>query len=288
MADNKAASIQWKMWVNNGEVLGVRKACVDSIEIDELCDGSDTCTVRITDPNFEYIEDNIYVDEASVQVEFWFDGDAERQSFRGYISAIDISFPESGSPTITLTCLDNSHLMNRSKKERSWDKVTRADVVRKVASEYGFSTNIESNYEFAVLDTISQSNQTDIEFLEGLAGEEREPFMCKLVGTTVVYKKKGLLQTPVTQLGYKVYPFDVQSFSPQINKETRKEEVSDGNVSSDKTLEEYTANDGNVSRDVQGESVKTSSTAALNDTSGNNGSNMVYDPVKREWVRKEG
>lgn len=283
---SKITTVTWRFWVNNIEIAGAKKACIKSFDFDELCDGSDTLTVTIIDPNFEYIEDNIFVDEAKVILEHGFETDVERQKFSGYISAIDINFPEDGSPTLTITCLDNSHLMNRKKKNRSWDKVTRADVVKKIAREYGFSTKIESNYTFATIDTISQSGQTDIEFLESLAGDEREPFLCKLIGTTLHYRKKGLLSDPVATVGYKTYPFDVISFSPQINKETKQEEITSADINaSDKSLESYTANDGNVSRDVQGDSVKTVSSSALNDTS-QDISNMVYDPVAREWRKK--
>lgn len=277
----------WELWINNVEITGRARSCINSIEFDDLCDGSDTCTLSITDPDFIFIEDNIFIEEAKVLARFGFNEDIDRKEFSGYISAIDISFPEEGSPTLTITCLDNSHLMNREKKNRSWDNVTRADIVKKIATEYGYYPDIESNYTFAVQDTISQSNQTDIEFLESLATQEREPFMCKVKGTRIVYKKKGLLQTPITDIGYKTYPFDVISFTPQINKETRQEEITSANVGTDtKAYESYTANDGNVSRDVQGESVKTTSSAALNDTSNNDTDNMVYDPTKREWVKK--
>lgn len=283
---SNVSSVFWQLWVNNNEITGHARACINSIEFDNLCDGSDTCTLNITDPDFIFIEDNIFIDEAKVLARFGFNEDIDRTEFSGYISAIDISFPEEGSPTLTVTCLDNSHLMNREKKNRSWDNVTRADVVKKIAAEYGYYPDIESCYDFAVQETISQSDQTDIEFLENLATEEREPFMCKVVGTTIIYKKKGLLQSPVADIGYKTYPFDVKSFSPQINKETHKEEVTSANVNtSDKTNESYTATDSNVSRDVQGESIKTTDSSSLNDKI-NDTSNMVYDPEKREWIKK--
>ena len=270
---SSVSSVFWQMYINNIEITGRSRACINSIEFDELCDGSDICTISIADPDFIFIEDNLFIEEASVIVRFGFNEDIDRKEFSGYVSAIDISFPPEGSPILTVTCLDNSHTMNRKKKDRSWDNVTRADVVRKIATEYGYYPEIEPNYTFAVLDTISQSNQTDIEFLESLAKQEREPFMCKLKGTHLVYLKKGLLQTPVTDIGYKTYPFDVISFNPQINKETRQEEITSSDVNTEtKECESYTANDGNVSRDVQGESVKSSS--------------MVYDPAKREWVKK--
>lgn len=272
---SNVSSIFWEVYINNLEITGRARACIDSIDFDELCDGSDTCTINLSDPDFIFIEDNIFLEEASVFIRFGFVDDLYRKEFSGYIAAIDISFPQEGSPTLSITCMDNSHKMNREKKERSWDNVTRPDVVRSIASEYGFSVEIESNYEFATLETISQSNQTDIEFLENLASEEREPFMCKLIGTRLVYLKKGLLQTPITDIGYKTYPFDVMSFNPQINKETRQEEIVSSDVNTDtKEAETYTATDNNVNRDVQGESVK--------------GSNMVYDPKKRMWIKKKG
>lgn len=283
------SSTYWKLLVNSKEVTGTRRGCINSIEFDELCDGSDTCTLQITDPEFLFIEDNIFIEEAKIDVTFGFSEDTYRHNFSGYISAIDISFPEEGSPTMTVTCFDKSHLMNRTKKDRSWDNLTRADVVRKIAKEYGFSTDIEPNYTFAKVDTISQSDNTDIEFLEGLAGEEREPFMCKLVGNTLIYKKKGLLATAKSTAGYKTFPFDVMSFTPQITKETRQEEVTSSNIGTEsKTYETYTANDGNTSRDVQGEPVKTTTTSALNDTSKKeqDTSNMIYDPVTRQWKKK--
>lgn len=283
---SKVANIIWEIWVNNSKLSGSKKACISSFDIDELCDGSNILTLNINDPNFEFIEDNIFIDEASIILEHGFEGDSELSKFSGYISAIDINFPESGSPNLSITCMDSSHIMNRKKKDRSWDKVTRADVVRKIAAEYGFNVKIEPNYEFATIDTISQSKQTDIEFLESLANNEREPFLCKLIGTTIHYEKKGLLSEPVATVGYKTYPFDVISFSPQINKETKQEEVTSADINSkDKTYESYTANNGNVSRDVQGESVQNMSSNALNDTSINN-SNMVYDPVTRTWNKK--
>lgn len=263
------------MTVNNKKIEEDTRACINNILIDELCDGSDTCTIDITDPDFIFIEDDIFIDDASIQVKFGFNEDTDRQEFNGYISAIDISFPEEGSPTLTITCLDESHVMNREDKSKTWEKKTRADVVREIAQSYGFKTDIESGYNFKTEESISQSKQTDIEFLESLAGQEREPFMCKLVKDTIVYKKKGVLQTPVTTVGYKTFPFDVISFNPQITKETRQESITDADVgATTKTTESHTANDENTERDVQGLSM-----------SGPQQANMYYDSEKRQWVK---
>lgn len=254
----KVLSCYWNLQLNGVELDKKRKECIESIEIEENCDGSDTASLIVNDPDFFYIEDNIYVEEATINVSIGWHGDSHRVNFAGYISAIDINFPETGFPVISLFCLDCSHVMNRVKKSRSWDDVTRADVVRIIAQEYGFSCNIESGYDFKQEDTISQSNATDIEFLESLAGEEREPFICKLMGTTIHYVKKGLLQTPVATMYYKRFPYDVKSFSPKINKETRQVEVTAGDVNTNnKTVDIASASDDTTEREVQGDSVKT-------------------------------
>lgn len=272
---SKVLSCYWSVSINGKELDKQRLENIDSIDILEQCDGSDTCNLTVNDPDFYFIEDNIFIEEATIKVEMGWHGDTHRVTFAGYISAIDINFPDSGFPILDIFCLDNSHLMNRKKKKRSWDKVTSADVVKKIAQEYGFKCVIESGYSFKKEDTISQSNTTDIAFCENLAKNERDQFMCKLVGDTLYYVKKGVLKDPTTTAYYKKFPYDVMSFNPKINKETRQEEVSHSDIkSSDKSIDKGVANDSNTAREVQGEPVKTSSKPAKSYT---------FDPVTREW-----
>lgn len=266
---SRILSFYWKVSINGRELDQARRDCIDSIEIEELCDGSDTCTIKLNDPDFVFIEDNIFVEEATVSISMGWHGDTYRSVFSGYISALDIDFPEDGYPVMSIYCLDRSHIMNRKKKSRSWDKVTRADVVKKIAQEYGFMCEVEQGYNFETKDTISQSNSTDIEFCESLAGEERDPFMCKLIGSTLYYVKKGLLKDPTATVYYKKFPYDVVSFSPKINKETIQEEVSYSDIdTTDKTVDSATATDDTTNRDTQGEPINTS---------------YEYNPKTGEW-----
>ena len=64
----KVLSCYWSVCVNGEELDRIRKECIDSIDIVEQCDGSDTCTIVINDPDFLFIEDNIFVEEATVNV----------------------------------------------------------------------------------------------------------------------------------------------------------------------------------------------------------------------------
>ena len=280
----KVLSCYWKVYINGTELDLHRRKCIKDISIEENCDGSDTCTIKVSDPNFLYIEDNIFLEDATVYVEIGWHGDTHLVTFTGYISAIDIDFPEDGLPLLSVFCLDNSHIMNRRKKKRSWDNVTRADVVKKIAKEYGFKCVVESGYTFTKENTISQSDTTDIEFCENLAGEEKMPFMCKLEGGTLYYVKKGVLKKPTSTLYYRKFPYDVISFSPRIDKETLKKGVTASDIDTyNKEVSTYTSTNSNTSRDVQGESVTTTSPSPpVSNTSSS--SKKVYDPKTGTWI----
>ena len=276
---SKVLSCYWSISINGKDLDKTRRECIESIDVTEQDFGSDMCTLKINDPNFLYIEDNIFVEEATVHVEMGWNEDTHRITFDGFISAIDIDFPDNGFPVLTISCLDETHLMNREKKTRSWDNVTRPEVVKKIAKEYGFKCVIESGYSFDREDTISQSKVTDIDFLESLAGEEREPFICKLVKDTIYYVKRGILKDPTSTLYYRKFPYDVVSFSPQINKETRQVSVTESNINtSDKSVDKATATDNNTSRDTSGEPVKSTS-----DVSGGSTPSKKYNPQTGQW-----
>ena len=82
-----------------------------------------------------------------------------------------------GFQTLTIEGQATSVLMNREAKTRSWANKSRADVVREIAAEHGYEgefLDVEDTGE--VLDTISQSAETDARFLRRLAA--REEYRC--------------------------------------------------------------------------------------------------------------
>lgn len=78
-----------------------------------------------------------------------------------------------GFQTLTIEGQATSVLMNREAKTRSWANKSRTDVVREIAAEHGYEgefLDVEDTGE--VLDTISQSAETDARFLRRLAARE--------------------------------------------------------------------------------------------------------------------
>lgn len=268
-------SISYDIWIS-GNKLGIeKKQCINDVQINETVDGADTCTITISDPEFLFIEDNIFIEDNTIKVNIGWSGVTYRVTFEGYISAVDIEFPNDGVPKLTITCMDNTHLMNREKKNNTYKDATSAEVIQKIVQQYGYQCQIESGYAFERQETITQSEQTDIEFITRLAGDEVYPFTARLVGNTFQYVKKGHLTDPVMELTYLKYPHEIISFSPKINKETVKKEIKSSKVKN-KAIDSSTITSSKTS-----DSKKSSGGSSSGSDSG-----YTYNPKTKKWNRK--
>lgn len=269
----KVLAMTFDVWISGTKLGMSKKSCIKSIEIHDTVSGSDKATIQISDPEFEYIEDNIFVEDNTIKIKMGWDGYSYRDNFEGYISAIDINFESDGCPKLTLSCMDNTHVMNRKKKNRTFKKCTSADVVKKIAQSYGFTCVIDKSYSFKTQDSISQSNQTDIDFITKLAGDEVYPFTARLVGKKFYYVKMGKLTTPKLTLTYREYPHDIISLSLQLNKETKKVEIKSSSV--DTKSKSVSSTDGTVAEDKGSASSDSSSKS----------SGYIYNPKNKKWTK---
>lgn len=276
-------AIIYDIWIS-GTKLGLeKKACINSIEVKETVEGSDVATIQITDPEFLFIEDNIFLEENTIRIKLGWVNTTYRVIFQGYISAIDINFDSSGCPKLTLTCMDKTHRMNRKKKNNTFKNCTSADVVKKIVKSYGYTCVIDSKYSFTKQETITQSNQTDIDFITKLASDEVHPFTARLVGKTFYYVKMGKLTTPKMKLTYRKFPHEIISFNPKINKESKQVEISSSSVNtSNKSVSSTTgkvdSKSGSVSSSGSGSSSSSSS-------SGSSGGGYTYNPNTKTWTK---
>ena len=270
-------SIVYDVWIS-GTKMGIdKKECINSIEIKETVDGADTATIQITDPEFLYIEDDIFIEENTIKIRLGWDNSTYRVEFNGYISAIDINFDNDGIPKLTVTCMDNTHSMNRKKKNETYKNCTSADVVKKIVQSYGYTCVVDSSYSFKTQETITQSNQTDIDFITKLAGDEVYPFTARLVGNTFYYVKMGKLTTPKMNLTYRKYPHEIISFSPKINKESKQVEISGASI--DTSSKKVSSSTGKVS------SKSGSASPKGNESSLSSKGSYSYNPETRKWTK---
>lgn len=251
---------------------------VNSIEIKETVEGADTATVLISDPEFKFISDDLFVDKAGMWVTMHWKNSTDLIEFHGFISAIDVNFQDNGIPQLTITGMDRTSYMNREKHNRTFCNCTSAEVVACIVPEYGLIPVIDPNYAFPVKETITQSNQTDIDFITKLASDEVYPFTARIIGNEFHYERMGKLESPKLNLTYGAFPYDLISFAPQINKETKQEEITKSSI--DTGSKEVSNTTGTVT------SNNTSSTNSSNSVNSGSSSKtstnyVTYDPTKK-------
>ena len=169
--------------------------------------------------------------------------------------------------------------MNRKKKNKTFNNCTSAGVVKKIVKSYGYTCVIDRNYSFTKQETITQSNQTDIDFITKLAGDEVHPFTARLVGNTFYYVKMGKLQTPKMTLTYRKYPHEIISFSPKINKESKQVEISSSSVNT--SNKSVSSTKGSV-RSKQGSS---SARGSSGSSSRSSKGGYTYNPNTKKWSK---
>lgn len=255
----------YDVWISGKKLAYNKKACITDLSIKETDGGSDTATITISDPNFLFIEDNIFLEENTIMIKHGFSNSTFRHTFKGYISTIDINFPESGIPELSIVCMDETHRMNRKKRSKTYKNTTSADVVKKILKGYGYKCIIDNSYKFTKQDSLSQSDQSDIEFIQKLAQDETRPFTARLSGKTFYYVKKGKLSSVSDmEVTYKKSPCEIISFSPQINKESKQVEVKSSKV------------DGKSKTVTKSKAQKTSSKKTPNTKSGSEKSTITH------------
>lgn len=278
-ANSDFLTAQYDLWIA-GVKLGVeKKQYITSVSINETDEGSDSATIEIADPNMVFINDNIYTENRKVKLQMKFVGQTYTVKFDGYISNIDIDFPDNGIPELTLTCMDSTYRMNKKKYSKTYKKKTSAQIVKAICKTYGYKCVVQSGYKFKKEKTISRSYQTDIEFITSLAQNEVYPFTARLVGKTFYYVKQGkLAKKPVQTLKYNDYPYEIISFSPSINVETK--EYSKGSTDKGKKKSSLTKVTNKKDTTVD-------SSSKDNDTkTANKGKKMKLNAHTKTWSKK--
>lgn len=244
---SKILSPLWEVFIGGSQLVSQKKY-IQSVTVDEAVDGSNTCTIEIIDDDGEFVQDNVFMEDSEIRVEtIWMPGNLE--VFDGYISAIDIDFPEDGLVKMSVFCLDGTHKMNMKKRSRTFENCSRADAIRLIAQEYGFGFEAEAGFSDEVnskgnKDGLTQSKQTDIEFIESLAEEEgtlkadskkgqeasnikKGTWRAKLIDGVIQFSTFGSIESPVASFDYKSGNHDILSFQPKLTASVEEGKVED-------------------------------------------------------------
>jgi phage protein D len=229
---------------------------VTKVVYEDSATGSDLVTIYIDDPDFKYMDSDIYTEEVPMSIKGGWLHD-KSVTFSGFITTIDFDFPEEDNPSLTIHCMDNSHLMNRKANTITWKKKRPSDIAKTIFKKYGLKAVVDTIGK--VEDSISQSDATDISFLIDLANNQIEDVLCYIEGKTGYFIKKKVLSSAQANLYYRSKDFSLKSFNPRMDKVSKQEEIATSNIKAKTKVTQKGKANENTKRDLQGKSVKTSS-----------------------------
>lgn len=88
---------------------------------------------------------------------------SQDEIFKGKITALEAIFPEGKSPEIAVLAEDALQNLRMTRRTRSFDNVTDADIFKKIAGNHNLTPNI--NATGATHKIIAQVNQSDLAFM---------------------------------------------------------------------------------------------------------------------------
>lgn len=198
--------------------------------------GASTLSFSVADPDFVLLNSSMIMEDVAVYFEFGWANDWNYiKRWNGYISTIDIEFGEEGYPTLDITCMDETHKMNREEKSRTFKNMKRSAIVKQIFDEYGIPSEVHDSGERSddIEEEITQSNQTDIDFIQGLADEViGAKYICYVEDNKGYFGERNLAQEPILDFHYRDQTGnDVKNFSVEINKEKIKKYKTTSDVS---------------------------------------------------------
>lgn len=83
--------------------------------------------------------------------------------FDGRIMALEANYPEGAPPNITVLVEDRFQDLRMTRRTRSFEEVTDADVVRRIASDHGLTADVSA--DGPTYKMLAQVNQSDLAFV---------------------------------------------------------------------------------------------------------------------------
>lgn len=255
LGNNSVFSHQYKVVINGKELNELQSRMLQDIVVEQTVLSSSNAQVIFKDPEYSIIDTQIFTEDSTLQIFIGLDNKSIVEVFDGFISAIDLDFPSSGSVEVVLHCMDISHIMNREPKNRIFKDKTTSQIISSICSEYGLKSEIKSTTKKYA--TITQHEQTDLELIRSLVNDELELLIFYIENGTVFLKKRAIVDTSKFTFNYKTEDCSILSFKPRITKEVKRIKLEKSDINLDKkSTEQGKASDTTTSRDVSGNIVK--------------------------------
>lgn len=186
---------------------------VSDVMVDESDDKATLGKISFTDPEEILLNNPNLLENTPIEIKMGHLEGGKRVMLDGRIKLVEVSYPQVGVPNVTIVAIDKSKVMSTTKRERTWNNVKKSDVVRQIAKGYGFKVFVESTS--LKVETITQNNETDIQFVRRLAEEEN--FTVEVTANNEFhFRPRFKRKNPIATLYYGIGNYDIKSFDPSF------------------------------------------------------------------------
>jgi phage protein D len=220
MYDSYAPS--FKVEIEGEELLQGATVDVSSVSVTETSDGIDTFKFSLRDRHKEagrfpadvelkWIDSEILQEGKSVKIEIGYVGN-RRLMIAGRISAVTLSFPQSGVPTVQIQGKTEHDKLIRGRRRESFTKVKDSDIAKKIADQAGLKCEADStSFEYPYYNPNNQTLQRILKERGDRIGYE---VIVKI--DTLYFKKPGYRADPSPVLALE-WGRDLWTFQPKLN-----------------------------------------------------------------------
>ncbi|HYJ79485.1 MAG TPA: contractile injection system protein, VgrG/Pvc8 family, partial [Longimicrobiaceae bacterium] len=155
----------------DGTVKGELTRDLLRLDVLETTEGLKTLVLRLAgtpahpdlpDVPERYLDGSLVDFGKKLEVSLGPDDDA-RTVFRGNLSAIEAVYAEAGEPEVVLFAEDRLMELRTTRRMRTWENMSDADIASQIASEHGLTPQV--NADGPTYDVVQQWNQSDLAFL---------------------------------------------------------------------------------------------------------------------------
>jgi phage protein D len=178
------------------------------VRVEESVQLADAFEIRFEDAYFKLFDKAQFTVGDRVEIAMHADGDPV-QITAGEVTALSVEQGAAGRHELVLIGFSLAHRLTHVPKRRSFQRMSDADIARRIAAEYSLQPDVEGTS--GALDHVLQSNETDFAFLTRRAA--RIGFDCWVTNETLHFKPKPQgegQQPPALRWGENLQRFSVR------------------------------------------------------------------------------
>jgi uncharacterized protein len=211
MADTSRTKPDFAVYLDGTKLTGEPAAAILGIRVFQTRSGASAFEIIVSDPNLKWQEDPTFTECKEVKIQLGFPGKLG-QVFDGEVTAWRTELERTGPTVLVVRGLDRAHRLMRGQKTKTYAGASPIDCAQQIAARYGFTAKCTPGTPVPVKMFRFQANQTDFEFLHGMA--ELEGYMFYVDGKDLHFERPTLSETDDCEFSFGE---DLKTFLPAAN-----------------------------------------------------------------------